>query len=340
MTQQQKTIAVYGAYGHTGRFIVSQLRARGRSLILSGRDAAKLNAEGTAAVSDVRVASVDDPRSLDRALAGAAAVINCAGPFLDTAAPLIDAAIRAGIPYLDVAAEQAAVLATFERFGEAASRAGVAVVPAMAFFGGLADLLATAAMDDWSGAEEISIAIALDSWKPTHGTRLTGERNPGQRFFYANNRLERADPPPPRTWDFPIPFGSQEVVGLSFAETIVIPRHLRVKNLRTYMNLAPLTDLRDSNTPEPTAADESGRSSQNFLVDVCARNGSEERHAIARGRDIYAITAPIVAEAVERTLDGRLRATGVVAPGEAFDARDFLRALSPHLSIEVALSVP
>jgi short subunit dehydrogenase-like uncharacterized protein len=35
-------------------------------------------------------------------------VVNCAGPFLDTALPVVEAALRAKIPYLDVAAEQAA----------------------------------------------------------------------------------------------------------------------------------------------------------------------------------------------------------------------------------------
>jgi hypothetical protein len=64
------------------------------------------------------------------------------------------------------------------------------------------------------------------------------------------------------------------------------------------------------------------------------RKGNATRRAIARGRDIYAITAPIVVEAVERILDGRYRATGTIAPGEAFDARDFLTALSPaHLAL-------
>src|SRR3546814_11225922 len=69
--------------------------------------------------------------------------IYCAGPFLGTATPLIEAALRAGVHYLDVTAEQAVAAATFERFDAAALRAGVVVAPAMAFYGGLADALAT-----------------------------------------------------------------------------------------------------------------------------------------------------------------------------------------------------
>jgi hypothetical protein len=55
----------------------------------------------------------------------------------------------------------------------------------------------------------------------------------------------------------------------------------------------------------------------------------------ARGRDIYAVTAPIVVEAAVRILEGRVKATGAPAAGELFDARDFLDALSPdHLTVE------
>jgi len=331
---QNRIITVFGAYG---RFVVSELGKRGYTPILSGRDAAKLKEAGNAhPESEVCVASVDDPASLDRALSGAAAVINCAGPFIDTAGPVIDAALRASIHYLDVAAEQAAVLAVFERFASAARDAGVVVLPAMAFYGGLGDLLATAAMGEWHAADEICIAIALDSWQPTRGTRLTGERNPGRHFIFSNNRLERADPPPARKWNFPPPFGEQGMVGLSLAETITIPRHLQTPEVRVYINLTPITDIRDPLTPAPTAADESGRSSQIFVMEATARKGETERRAIVRGRDIYAITAPLVVEATHRVVKGLAKRTGVVAAGEAFAAKGFLMSLSPsHLSVEM-----
>jgi Uncharacterized conserved protein len=171
-----QTVAVFGAYGHTGRFVVSELVRRGWRPILSGRDASKLNALGAASPGlDIRPASVDDPDSLDRALAGAAAVINCAGPFASTSAPVIEAALRARIPYLDVAAELEANLDTFKHYAERARETGVVIVPGMAFFGGLGDLLATAAMGDWTAADEICIAYGLSSWKPTPGTRAAGQ---------------------------------------------------------------------------------------------------------------------------------------------------------------------
>jgi short subunit dehydrogenase-like uncharacterized protein len=159
---REHTVAVFGAYGHTGRFVVSELLERGWTPILSGRDPDRLNALGDVHPGlDLRPASVDDAASLDRALDGATSVINCAGPFARTSAPLIEAALRARIPYLDVAAEVEANLDTFEQYAGRAREAGTVIVPAMAFYGGLGDLLATAAMGDWNAADEICIAYAL-----------------------------------------------------------------------------------------------------------------------------------------------------------------------------------
>jgi Saccharopine dehydrogenase NADP binding domain len=325
----RKRATVFGAYGHTGRFVVAELCRRGWRPVLSGRNHTKLIEAARAQVgTEACVADVENPVSLEAAISGSNAVINCAGPFLDTAAPLIEAAIRSRVHYLDVAAEQAAVLGVFERFSAEQRATNIVIVPAMGFFGGLGDLMATVAMGEWDSADEICIAVALDSWKPTHGTRLTGERNPGRRFILSGGRLERADPPPSRQWVFPPPFGEQRVVPLSLAETIIISRHLRTPEIRVFMNPAPLADLRNPDTPPPAPADPSGRSSQIFVMDVVARKGRQERRVVARGQDIYAVTAPIVVEAVQRVVAGASRTTGVVAAGEAFDARDFLNSLT------------
>ena len=126
------------------------------------------------------------------------------------------------------------------------------------------------------------------------------------------------------------------MTGLLLSETITISQHLRTPEIRAYINLAPITDLRDPNTPAPTAADESGRSSQIFIVEATVRRGDTERRTIVRGRDIYAITAPIVVEATHRVVNGLAKRTGVVAAGEVFAAQDFLKSLSlSHLFFEM-----
>ncbi|WP_309643274.1 saccharopine dehydrogenase NADP-binding domain-containing protein [Phenylobacterium sp.] len=328
----QPTVAVYGATGHTGRFVIAELSRRGLGVVAIGRNAAGMAAADLPAAVRREVAAIDDPASLARALTGAAAVINCAGPFLDTAELLVAAALHAAIPYFDVTAEQASAQAIFERYDSAAEEAGVVVIPAMSFYGGLSDLLTTAAMGDWTDADEVRLGIALDSWRPTGGTRLTGQRNTAPRVTITDGELARLpDPAPSAVWSFAEPFGAQEMVEMPFTEAILIRRHLQVSELHTYLNLTPLRDLRNAATAPPVAADPSGRSSQTFRVEVEVRRASTVRRASAQGQDIYAVTAPMVVEAVVRVLGGATARGGVFAPGALFDAESFLAALAPDI---------
>lgn len=322
-------VLVYGATGHTGRFVVDELLRRGLAPVLAGRSSARLAALAARHAALDRVAvGLDDPDLLRRSIAGVGAVVNCAGPFLDTALPLARAAVEAGAHYLDVTAEQPVVQELYRELDAPARAAGVAVVPAMAFYGGLADLLVSAALDGDARADEVEIAVGLDRWWPTAGTRATGERNTAPRLVIRGGVLaELATPAPTGTWSYPEPLGSQPVVELPFSEVITIARHLDVGALRSHFNTGPLEDLHDAETPPPTPVDEDGRSAQQFVMDVVVRRGADTRRISCSGGDIYATTAPIVVEGAARLLDGRHHGPGAAAPGQAFDAGDVLTAL-------------
>jgi hypothetical protein len=309
----KQRIAVIGAGGHTGSFVVAELEHRGMTPIPCGR-----------------------ATDLDLALRGADAVINCAGPFAGTAVRVIETAIRAGIPYLDVTAEIEVVTDTFANYAESS----IPIVPAAAFYGGLGDLLASAAMADWPAADHLTIAYALSSWHPTPGTRATGrvstQRRNGRRIAYTGHRLQFREGEEPRTqWAFPAPIGTRPVVGeVTMADSATIPTHLDVPEICTYMSSNALDDLAAPDPSGPVAVDESGRSAQTFLVEVVARSGGTEHRAVASGRDIYAVTAPLVVEAACRVLAGAGDTAGVASVGARFDAADFLGSLSPnHLSL-------
>lgn len=342
--QPRQAILVYGAYGHTARFIIDELIEKGFEPVLSGRDRRKLEAVSAAHGGlKVRAASLDDPMALDRALHGGAAVINAAGPFAFTVAPVVDAAIRARVPYLDIAAEPDVSAATITDHGERARAASIALVPATGFYGGLGNLLATVAMGDWPQADDITLAYSLSSWKPTQGTRTTIEaaeaRRGGRRLVLSNGRLElRNDAGPVAEWNFPAPIGRQAVVAeFTTADSVTISRHLRTRAITEYMTSAPLKDLSDPDMSEPKPVDARGRSAQTFLLEAVVRFGAQQRTAIARGQDIYAVSAPLVVEAVRRVLLSPQRWRGVVTAAELGDARSYLETLTPeHLRLEIA----
>ena len=331
------TVAVFGAAGHTGRFVVAELLRRGIAPIAIARDLAALTAANFGAVEVTRRrASVDDADALDRAIDGARAVINCAGPFLETSDAVAAAAVRNGLHYLDVTAEQPSVGVTLDKYDMPARKAGIVVVPGMGFYGGFADLLVTAALGDWDRSDAIEIMVGLDSWHPTRGTRITGEKNTARRMVIANEQLAPVPlPSSEKDWDFGDPLGRQAVVEVPLSEVILIARHLKTNELHNYISRKALSDIGNPATPAPKT-DATGRSPQRFVVDAVVSRDGKSRRITARGRDIYAFTAPLVCEATARLLQGKFSNAGAQPPGAIFDAHEFLSALTPdHLTFEI-----
>ena len=326
MNSTTRFIAVYGATGHTGQFVVREAQRRGLPVVAVGRSAARLDEAIPPAVAR-RVALLDDPVSLGQAFAGCAVVINCSGPFLDTAAPVAQAALHAGCHYIDVTAEQASAQASFADLDAPARAANRVVIPAAGFYGGLADLLASA-LASAGDIDEITVAIALDRWWPTAGTRKTGERNTVPRVVVTNGRLAPLAPSAEvPDWVFSPPLGRQPMVDLPFSEVITLAHHLKVGAIRSLLNRSALDDIRDASTPPPTAADTSGRSAQRFELAVRLAQGGVTKTAGVSGQDIYAVTAPIVIEAAQRLLAPSYRHSGALALAEAVDPVELLRAL-------------
>ena len=69
---------------------------------------------------------------------------------------------------------------------------------------------------------------------------------------------------------------------------------------------------------------------------MVATAGDKHRRVKAAGRDIYAFSAPLVCEVVERILSPGFDHRGAFAPGEILDAGDVLRALTEgHITLAV-----
>ena len=122
----------YGANGYTGELIAREAARRGQRPVLAGRNAEAVRALATELGLEHRAFSLDDPRAVDEALKGMAAVLHCAGPFVRTFQPMAEACLRARVHYLDVTGE----IDVFERLAardEEARSAGVMLLPGAGF---------------------------------------------------------------------------------------------------------------------------------------------------------------------------------------------------------------
>src|SRR5580765_143373 len=125
-------LLLYGANGYTGELVARRAAAAGVPVVLAGRNAPAVAALAAELGQDHRAFALDDAAALDRALAGITVVLNCAGPFSRTAAPLVAACLRARAHYLDITGEIAVLEALATRDAEARAR-GIALLPGAGF---------------------------------------------------------------------------------------------------------------------------------------------------------------------------------------------------------------
>lgn len=116
-------LLIYGATGYTGRMVAAQAKVAGLDFEVAGRDATSVAALARQLSVPYRTFAADAQTA--QALSGVTVLLNCAGPFVMTAEPLMRACIEAGVDYLDITAE-INVYRLAERLGE---DAGVMLLP-------------------------------------------------------------------------------------------------------------------------------------------------------------------------------------------------------------------
>lgn len=123
---------LYGANGYTAKLIARDAAARGVKPILAGRNRKSIEPLATELGCEARIFGLDDVAAATANLRGVRVVLNCAGPFVRTAPPLIDACLRAKASYCDITGEIDAIEHAATRDAEARA-AGVCVIPSVGF---------------------------------------------------------------------------------------------------------------------------------------------------------------------------------------------------------------
>lgn len=119
---------LYGATGYTGRLVARRLAQAGVDVIVAGRDPQGVRAVAEPLGLAWTAFGLADAEAAARALAGVDVVLNAAGPFEVTAAPMVDACLRAGAHYLDLGGEWP-VFVDLIACDEAAREAGIMIMP-------------------------------------------------------------------------------------------------------------------------------------------------------------------------------------------------------------------
>ncbi|MEU5880121.1 saccharopine dehydrogenase NADP-binding domain-containing protein [Spirillospora sp. NPDC047279] len=320
-------IAVYGAYGHTGRLVAAELRSRNQNAVLAGRDAEALRRMGAELGYPVFPAAVDDPAALRDLAQQADVLIHCAGPFSVTGGPLATAAVETGCHYVDHAVESHHVRHLFEEYDGPAQEAGIAMVPGMSFYGGLGDLLAATVSEGLHGIERLTTAYAVNGWRMTTGAKATAAQ-----LFAETERITFTDgefhigyvEPRNVVYPFPPPIGPRTMIApFPSCEIVMIPRHVPARTVEALLTAETFTEEQVF-VSEHVGPDERARSRFTVAAQAIAAHGSRAAHLT--GTDLWRAGALASVEGALRLLEVPAK-TGVLSPAEAFAPEPLLRTL-------------
>ena len=255
-------LMIYGASGYTGRMAAGHAKAAGLDVILAGRSEAPLAAIGGA----YRVFSVDDRIALDEALSDVSVLLNCAGPFTRTAKPLMEAAIRAGVHYLDTAAELDSYRLA-QILDADAKTAGVMLLPGSGGSVAMLGSLAGHAAKRVANPQKISIAL-LVSGSMSRGSAISATEN------LTTECLKRVDGAlvacgPEGVRDFDFGKGPVACFPLTLPDLVTIWETTHIPNIETFVHVSGdafptgnLSALPDGPTAEQRAASSQSLSSR------------------------------------------------------------------------------
>ena len=323
-SQEKSTMArlmIYGATGYTGRMASEHAKRAALDFVLAGRTETKLKELAVSLGVPYSVFGVADSQTVDAALGGGITVLlNCAGPFMRTAAPLIGACIRNGIHYLDIAAELDSYRLAEERDDEA-ERANVMLMPgcggSVAMLGCLAGYAVERVKDP---------VVRLDIALHVAGSMSRGSAVSAAENLTTTECLQRVDGElvaqrngsETQQFDFCDGRGPVPCFPLTLPDLITIWRSTHVRNIGTFVNASgesfPTGDL--DALPEGPTVEQRKAGPYHAAVAVTAADGTVRR-AVLHTVNGYTFTPVASVAAARRVLAGEAR-PGFQTPAVVF----------------------
>jgi hypothetical protein len=191
----ERKVIVYGGSGYTGKLVAESLARRRIPFYFAGRDRAKLDR----ALGIVRERLGPEAWRLDAEVVAAGAetnallphfrkcsvVINVAGPFMQVARPVLDAALQARCHYLDTTGEQDWVREIAAQFGPQFEARGLLMAPATAFMWSAGALAAEVVLED-PEIDSLDILYQVDNALPSEASTKSFLRmvcNPTGQYY-------------------------------------------------------------------------------------------------------------------------------------------------------------
>ncbi|MFY0686779.1 MAG: saccharopine dehydrogenase NADP-binding domain-containing protein [Cyclobacteriaceae bacterium] len=237
---------VYGAYGYTGKLVVEQAKKKGHDLVLAGRNQQELEALSEATGYSSMTFDLSDTSLLVEALSKVKAVLHCAGPFSDTAKPMVEACIQAGVHYIDITGE-VEIFEQIATYDEQANQAGIMLLPGAGFDVVPTDCMAVFLKEKMPDATSLELGFkSSGGW--SKGTALTMvETIPKGGAVRENGKIRKVPNAYKIKW-WQVEGKNLSFVSIPWGDVATAYRSTGIPNITTYTALPPRTIQQMKNT--------------------------------------------------------------------------------------------
>jgi len=224
---------IYGANGYTGELIAREAAQRGQRPVLAGRNRERIEALALELGCEWRAFDLDRPD-----LAGISLVLHCAGPFIHTSKPMVNACLEAGAHYLDITGEIAVFESILRRDLEAKER-GVTLLPGVGFDVVPTDCLAAMLHAKLPDATELALAFAMRGGSVSRGTLKTMLEGMGIGGAVRIDGKIRVVPHLYDVRSIPFPSGPRMAVTIPWGDVSTAFHTTGIPNIRVYSSQSP-----------------------------------------------------------------------------------------------------
>lgn len=228
---------IYGSNGFVGKEIARIAAASGLNPILAGRNGAEISAQAAELGASYRVFGLDNPALIAEALADVDVLLHCAGPYIHTFKPMVEACLRTNTHYLDITGEIPVYQGIASR-DEEAKAAGVMLLPGVGFDVVPTDCLAAHLKRRLPSATHLSLAFHSQGRAgfPPGTAKTMVEMIPYGVRLRRNGQLIEADgEPSSRMIDFGN--GPRSAVMLSWGDIFMAYHSTGIPNIINYASL-------------------------------------------------------------------------------------------------------
>jgi short subunit dehydrogenase-like uncharacterized protein len=327
------TLMIYGAAGYTGGMAAEHAASAGLDLVLAGREQSRASLEALAGRlgAGVRTFSLDNPDAVPNGLEGVSVLLNAAGPFANTAEPLMSAAIRAGVHYLDFSAE----LDTYREalaLDARARAAGVMLLPGSGGSVAMLGSLAGQAIGRVRNPRKISIALHVAGAMSRGSATSASQTIVTETLHLVASELVTRSPDELRDFDFGS--GPQSSFPVTLPDLVTIHHTTGVSDIETFVHVSagafPTGDTKD--LPAGPSFEEREANRYHAAVEVSDADGTVVRSLLDTVNG-YTFTAIAAAQAARRVLAGEFR-PGFQTPAGLF-GNDFAETIADTRIIDL-----